>query len=217
MKLNCVNLVKQFSVRIKKIVLLLICLSVFTTPAYAKISKTVNNHGIFISSRYVQIIAEKDEAKYVIGFSLERHKLNSGLVAASPDFSLSIKALAISTTSPATIFAPDQYFDPLIVFSFKTPPKFEITKDNSVQTITVTGKTGIDTHNIIYNLSKQKFFGGPAEKLAVILPTAEKITVIMPFNNDTEIRIELPEEIVKEWNYISTADMKKEKKEVLNR
>lgn len=217
MKLNFANQVKQLSGRIKKIILLLICVFVFTTPASAEIRKTVNNHGIFISSVYAQTIAEKDDAQYVIGFVLERHKLNSGLIASTPDFNLSIKAFAISATSPSTTFAPDKHFDPLIVFSFKTPPKFEITKDNSVQTITITDKTGIDDNNIIYNLDKKGFWGEPRGKMAIILPTAEKITIIMPFNNGTEMRVELPEEIVKEWNYISTADMRKEKKEALNR
>lgn len=217
MKLNYVNQVRQLSVRVKKISLLMMCLLFLTTPAYAEIDRAVNNHGIFISSRYAQIIAVKDNAKYIIGFSLDRHKLNRGLVADSPEFSLSIHAIAFSTTSPPTKLKPEQYFDPLIVFSFKTPPKFEITKDNSVETITITGKTGIGTDNIIYNLGRKNFFGDRAEKLALIIPTAEKITVIMPFDNGTEVRVEIPESILKEWKHISTADMKAEKKEALNR
>lgn len=210
MRLGFVEQVKQLCGRVKKIFLILICLLVvFAQPASAEVRKTIDRNAVVISSGYSKVISlsEKGDVGYAIRITLRRHMLLRGdIVSSLPSFSVSIRSFAFLTSSPSTEFDPDKHFKNLVVFSVKTPPNFETGKGDSFERFTLNGKpSGISSNHITY---------GPNKK---IFATAEKIAIVMPVSDGTEIRIELPGEVVKDWNYISTADMGGVKKELLNR
>ena len=219
----------------RKILLVLVCFIftsfIFTTPASAEFKKTLNSHGIFISSNYKYTIAEKYGHKYVVQFILERHMLQGNLVANKPDFSISIKALAVSNTSPVKYFEPDNNFDPLVVFSFQTQPKIVIAnpipkttglfstvnKNSETDTnseydmipVIINRRAGIGTYDITLGIKSD---------MREPLSTAKNIIIILPLNNGTHEYIKLPEEIVKEWNDVcSIENLWKERKQMLKK
>ena len=202
MNLKLVNKVKQLSGNIKKIVLPLICFFVFATPVSAEILRNVGQDGTFVSSQYTQLIQKKDDAKYFVFIEFLKGRI--------PFLFSVIKGFSLSIETRTTDYVAHDNFEPLIVFSLQTPPKFEITKNNSTETFVITkSNTRIASHKITH-------FLGPVRGQKTF-DAAEKIVVLLPLSNGTEMRIELPEEIVKEWSYIYAADMRKEKKETLNK
>ncbi|MDL2280409.1 hypothetical protein LJC10_00950 [Selenomonadales bacterium OttesenSCG-928-I06] len=186
----------------KKIVLLLIFLFVFAMPASAEIFKMVASKNIIIYSQHGQVIEKKNDASYIV--FIEFAKSPGALIK-----SFSVKHAYISIYTRTTDYVSHKNFNPLIVFSLQNPPKFEITKNNLTETFVIPKKdTDLASHQIRHYLNS---------KNNATFGTAEKISVLLPLSDGTEMRIDLPEEIIEEWNYVYNADMSKEKKEMLNK
>ena len=200
----------------KKILLVLVCFIftsfIFTTPVSAEIIREAGRYEISILSQYSQTIQEKDNEKYLVFIEFAAYKAGVGFV--NVDF------VSINIYTRTTNYVHTSKFEPNMVFSFNTPPKFEIND---------TKKTGlfadlypVDKQQIVLS-SKNSSVGDysisyqiPNDMLEKFI-LAKKINIILPFNDGTELKIELPEEIIKEWNYIANADLGKEKKATLNK
>lgn len=182
----------------KKIfILLMLFILAMPMNGEAKIDKSTSKDHIQLTSGYSIILDKKDDKEYVFYVHFSRNITNFGWPVRSQYYNLGLSA-----------FDYNIGFDKTIVFSHKNTPKFEFLKNNSVKIIVIPKKkTFLSTSQISY--SKINSFADE-------IKDAEKITIIMPMSDGSTKRIELPEEIVAEWNYIMNANMHDEKKEMMD-
>ena len=199
----------------KKILLVLVCFIftsfIFTTPASAEIIREAGRYEVSIFSQYSQILQEKNNEKYLVFIEFAGYKVGYAFANA--------QMFSINIYTRTTNFVHVNQFEPNMVFSFKTPPKLEIS--DKIPTGLFTGLnlpkeaiSLVNKNSTVGDYSLNYYIPGDMLEKFV---EAKKINVILPFNDGTELRIELPEEIVKEWNYVANADLGKEKNATLNK
>ena len=187
----------------KKLIVLFLAIFILgTVSVSAEIFVFTDETRVVHYSTYMHSIDVKNGQSYFMSINFAKNEPTSG----SSNFEVSIY-------TGTSNYVSYNNFDPLIIFSLKTPPNFEITlntpknpADNPVKIFNLPEKnTFINVHGI-----KHEF----TSKTSLDFSKAEKITVILPLNNDTELRVELPKETVKEWGYIYNMDIDKERKEL---
>ena len=179
---------------------------VFTTPASAEILKLTEKTKVVYCSQYTHIIEEKNGQKYIMFINFEKNKT----ISDNPFF-------LFSMYTGTTNYVSHDNFNPLIIFSLKTPPKFEITPNTpKVSNLFEDSKNSTNPHIKTFNLPTKNTFIEPhgiihefTSKIPADFSKAEKIVIIMPCSDGTELRIELPEEIAKEWHDVYTVDLHK--------
>ncbi|MDU2064368.1 MAG: hypothetical protein E6713_05950 [Sporomusaceae bacterium] len=167
----------------KKILFLTFCfLFLLQVSAFAEIDKTITNTNyISISSQYAYSLADE---KKTIWLTLTRSSYSTNSYT---DNSLQI-SLAHHYKFPMA-FAPNKR--PYLILSTNDADKLLMLKD--FRSLSYTSDT----------------FGIDAEQVKQIL-SASKIFIAIDLADAPSLKIEVPSEILKEWNYLLTCDLRDE-------
>lgn len=180
----------------KKILLLsMIFIFALQMTAFAEIRKSVSGKIVTVESNYISSFEKKSSPyKYTVQINVDNNRYADA-------FDSSINYYFRVSASKA--LEMDVKFSP---FTKKNTIKLDVYKKGERNSITFKKINSIGNGYVIYKINKKEL-----EKTY----DSERVVMIVPFTEGELEEIEIPKEIVDEWQYVMTADMRKIKKEIL--
>ena len=103
-----------------------------------------------------------------------------------------------------TAYNPENHFKNAVLFDTKNPPKLEITSGNSTELLTLDKEGTAWKESYNYSIRHERIYK--------LIKNAKKIVIVLPMQDKTEKRVELPEKVLNEWKYILNTVMATEKR-----
>ena len=169
---------------------------IFQGTASAKVEKYIQ--GMFENTHVFSVFTtkiDKDSAagkEYYLRIELRRNRIKLPT------------SYIVTEEIRFTAYNPENHFKPAVLFDTKNPPKLEITSAGSAE-LFLLDKEGTAWKES-YNYSIRN------DRMHKFIKNADKIIIVVPMQDKTEKRIELPREVLAEWKYILSTVMATEKR-----
>lgn len=178
----------------KRITFLILCLSfLFQALAFAEIGKSISANQIQLQSESRYKVNETNKSLWMLFHRSGYSNSNNFLKDKKPN---TTEFLFISLYKDESL--KDVKTD--IAFSTKSPPHFVLSK-NGIDIGQPFKITEIGTDTINFSIDNKD-----------LLINADKVSFVVTLKNGTTQELELPSEILKDWKYIITSDLKDEYK-----
>lgn len=189
----------------KRIFLLaMVFMLVLQVTAFAKVGKSATNDGAHINSEFEVIyLREKENTLYECMASI---RVDRSYLTDIFNDDRSYFAVTAWVPSNKNMGENNGNEENGLIFSKKAPVTLEVYKNNKKSLVNFKKVYSVSNMSIMYKIKKSD--------LAPIYD-ADKVILLLPAKNSEMIEIEIPKEIIKEWQYILTVDMRKVKKEIL--
>lgn len=182
----------------KRIFLLaMVFMLVLQVTAFAKVDKSATNQSLSLSSNYQASYQMKDkDGQYNCTI----------LIILSRSYLADIFGTDENYYFRVSSFTDIQNKGTGLAFSKKNPVKLKVIKKDELSIIPFKKIYSISGGTAWYKIKKNDLNS---------TYSANKVVIVVPAQNKSIVEIEVPKEIVDEWQYIMTADMRKIKKEIL--